>query len=277
MSKYDRVIPQKDLLDDKNLRKIISAKKDVEYLLDEIEYKYGVEILYATMVGSRVYGYHHKNSDYNIRFVYKKPMDEYLKVVRPREVLRLKQDQYEASGYDIRRFLHQHYLSNPLIYEMVESPVKCRKDKIGFEELMPFDENVLLKRFYQIAQHNYNKAYVEIPYKLRLVNVKRYLYSIRYILMWNVLISQKKSPPLTLKELMMGNRHIGIDYIEFIVKFMDFYQNRGVGDIGYIELSNMNSWISNSLRYMRSTYPLRQPNHRDSYYYDKRFLDLVKQ
>ena len=276
MSKYDKKeVPLVPSLEE-DVHELLDTTKDVEFFLEDIEVEHGVEILFATMVGSQVYGYNHKSSDINIRFVYKKPMDEYLHVCWRRDTIKERNYPYDMVGWDLKRFLHQHYLSNPLVYEWVNSPVRYGEDLIRLDELMMFDKNILCKRFYQVAQHNFNKAHKEIPYMLKFTDVKRYIYAIRYILMWNMLKSQKKSPPVTFKELLMGNKQIGAEYLQYIVDFMGYYRNQGRDEIGYIELSHMNSWINNSLIIMGSTYPLRPPKRYDCYYYDKRFIELLE-
>ena len=274
MSKYDKIDA-----DEKPKMEFfgkMDSVKDIKYALDEVENEYGVDVLYASLVGSRAFGYPNKYSDYKVRFVYIRPIDDYLKVCPQPLSIRFNQYKYHLVGWDLKRVLRQHYLSNPLLYDWFNSPMVYVNDKIGLEELMPFDRNILSKWFYLISQHSYNKSFKDIPHRLKLSDVRNYLTTARYILMWNVLHYNKEYPPVTMKELLMLNEKIDSEFIEFIVVFMDCYKSLGEKEFGYHELSHINSWINNSLRLMGNTYPLRPPTRKDCYYYNKRFLDLVK-
>ena len=274
MSKYDkREIIKPLTLDDWS--GAIDSEKDIVEILRRLEEENEIEILYASQIGSRIYGYSNKNSDYNVRFIYKPPLEEYMRVCHKNLSIEKKVYKYEVHGWDVRKALSQHYQSNPLLYEWTETPIKYFDDKIRFRELMPYDKNILLKRFYQVAQHSYNKGFNELPYKLSLRNIKEYLYSIRYILMWNVLYYQNEYPPITLKKLLYLNRDLDESVIDFILFFMQTYKEQSYEEMSYHELANMNSWISNSLRVMRNTYPLRPKKRNDCYYYNSRFLEIM--
>ena len=274
MSKYDRKEDIKPLTLE-SWNGIIDSEMDIKDILKKIEEENNIEILYAPLIGSRIYGYSNKNSDYNVRFIYKPVIEEYMRVCHKNMSIRKKVYKYDVLGWDVRKALNQHYQSNPSLYEWTETPVKYVKDKIRFNELMPYDKNVLLKRFYQIAQHNFNKGHNELPYKLSLQNIKEYLYSIRYILMWDVLYYDDEYPPITLKKLLYLNNWLDDDVVDFILFFMQTYKEQSYDELSYHELANMNSWISNSLRIMRNTYPLRSPKRRDCYYYNSKFLEIM--
>ena len=48
--------------------------------LKEIEIEKGVEILYAVESGSRAWGFASPDSDYDIRFIYKRKLNDYLRI-----------------------------------------------------------------------------------------------------------------------------------------------------------------------------------------------------
>lgn len=276
MSKYDRRLPEEiKPLTLNDWTGAINSDSDIQDILEKLEEDYEIEVLYASMIGSRVYGYSNENSDYNIRFIYKPPVEDYLRVCHKNMSIRKKVYKYDVLGWDVRRALGQHYQSNPQIYEWTQTPIRYHDDKIGFKDLMPYDSNVLLKRYYQIAEHNFNKAYKELPYKLSLRNIKEYLYSIRYILMWKVLYEKKEYPPLTFKKLLYLNKELDEDIVSYILFFMKTYKEQQYEELSYIELANINSWVSNSIRIMRNTYPLRPPKRRDCYYYNNRLWEIM--
>ena len=60
--------------------KINGIEKDVyDYVnkcLDEIENEFGVKVLYAVESGSRGWGFANEDSDYDVRFIYVRPLED---------------------------------------------------------------------------------------------------------------------------------------------------------------------------------------------------------
>ena len=57
--------------------------------LKEIENKENVKILLAVESGSRAWGLASRDSDYDVRFLYVRPMADYLRLERSRDVIEL--------------------------------------------------------------------------------------------------------------------------------------------------------------------------------------------
>lgn len=55
--------------------------------LDEIEKTEGVRILHAVESGSRAWGFASLDSDYDVRFVYVRSKEDYLRLDEPRDVI----------------------------------------------------------------------------------------------------------------------------------------------------------------------------------------------
>ena len=62
--------------------------------LDEIERKEGVRILHAVESGSRAWGFASPDSDYDVRFVYARPKEDYLRLDELRDVIEWQLDAY---------------------------------------------------------------------------------------------------------------------------------------------------------------------------------------
>ena len=60
--------------------------KYVNQELDKIEEKFGVKILYAVESGSRGWGFANETSDYDVRFIYIRPENDYLSIKEIRDV-----------------------------------------------------------------------------------------------------------------------------------------------------------------------------------------------
>lgn len=57
--------------------------------LKDVEQRYGVRVLYACESGSRGWGFASPDSDYDVRFLYVHPLEWYLRVDPPRDVIEL--------------------------------------------------------------------------------------------------------------------------------------------------------------------------------------------
>ena len=60
--------------------------------LREIENEYNVKVLLAVESGSRAWGFASPDSDFDVRFIYKRPRNEYLKLNQPRDVIEIPVD-----------------------------------------------------------------------------------------------------------------------------------------------------------------------------------------
>ena len=56
-------------------------------ILRSIEAEHGVRVLYACESGSRAWGFASPDSDYDVRFVYVRPLDGYLSLAPVRDVI----------------------------------------------------------------------------------------------------------------------------------------------------------------------------------------------
>jgi len=92
--------------------------------LRAIEAGHGVRILFAIEGGSRAWGFPSPDSGYDVRFVYAHPADWYLTVAPGRDVIEYPiDDEFDISGWDIRRTLNLLRKPHPLVLEWLSSPV----------------------------------------------------------------------------------------------------------------------------------------------------------
>ena len=84
--------------------------------LKEIEKEYGVRVLYAVESGSRAWGTHGPQSDYDVRFIYIRPREDYLRLEQPRDVLEFPiDDGWDMAGWDLRKTLQLLHNANSQI------------------------------------------------------------------------------------------------------------------------------------------------------------------
>ena len=95
--------------------------------LARTEREEGVRILLAVESGSRAWGFHSPNSDYDVRFIYMRPADWYLAVdlEERRDVIEYPiVDDIDLNGWDLRKALRLFWKSNPAFMEWIQSPIK---------------------------------------------------------------------------------------------------------------------------------------------------------
>ena len=92
--------------------------------LKEIESRYDVRILLAVESGSRAWGFASKDSDYDVRFIYVRPRDFYLRLDKTRDVIEWQlDDTLDINGWDITKTLTLLHSSNPTLFEWNSSPI----------------------------------------------------------------------------------------------------------------------------------------------------------
>lgn len=163
--------------------------------LEEIECDNNVTILFAIESGSRGWGFHSTDSDYDVRFVYKHNADWYLTIDEQRDVIELPVDEVlDINGWDIRKALKLAAKSNFVLWEWLQSPI-VYKEIAGIREQMLA---AIEGRFSPISvAHSYlslAKRTMEEHYKADTILMKKYFYIIRplFCALW---ISEKGTVP----------------------------------------------------------------------------------
>ena len=104
----------------------ISSKMQnvIEEQLKEIEEKENVKIIYCVESGSRAWGFASPDSDYDVRFIYVRNKEDYLKLNKNRDVIEWRLDDVlDINGWDIQKALRLLYKSNPTLIEWSMSPI----------------------------------------------------------------------------------------------------------------------------------------------------------
>lgn len=95
--------------------------------LERIERDNNVQILFASESGSRAWGFPSPDSDYDVRFVYLRPLDWYLSIDEGRDVIELPIDEeLDVNGWDIKKALDLLLNANPVLLEWLSSPIRYR-------------------------------------------------------------------------------------------------------------------------------------------------------
>jgi predicted nucleotidyltransferase len=159
----------------------------IQQEITNIEQKNQVQVLYACESGSRAWGFASPDSDYDVRFIYMQPRENYLSIRERKDVIELPINQdLDINGWDIRKALQLFLKSNGPLYEWLQSPI-VYKEETGFAEelrrLMPdyFSLRAGCHHYYSMARNSF-----ENDLQSDLVKLKKYFYSLRPALacMW---------------------------------------------------------------------------------------------
>ena len=121
--------------------------------LKKLEQQRDIKILFACESGSRGWGFHSPDSDYDVRFVYVHKKDWYLSIEDRKDFIEFpKDDILDITGYELRKMLKLFRSSNAVIFEWIQSPVMYRKNEAFLERI-----KLLVKEYYspKAGLHHY--------------------------------------------------------------------------------------------------------------------------
>lgn len=191
--------------------------------LHKIEQRENCRILLAVESGSRAWGFASPDSDYDVRFIYVRDKESYLKLNRPRDVIELPiNDVLDINGWDVDKALKLLHKSNPTVFEWFSSPVIYKTTPFAdqFKPVMQhyFSSKSGLWHYLQMASGNY-RDYL----KRDMVKAKKYFYVLRPILACRWILEKGTPPPMLFSELAASQLP---DYLEKIVaKLLDLKMN----------------------------------------------------
>ncbi|MDD3142526.1 MAG: nucleotidyltransferase domain-containing protein [Lachnospiraceae bacterium] len=170
--------------------------------LKEIEEKENVKIIAAVESGSRAWGFSSPDSDYDVRFIYVRQLEDYLRLDKIRDVIEWQLDDVlDINGWDLKKALQLMHDSNPTIFEWCASPIlyKSSDEFLKLKKIRPdyFSVKKSLYHYWHMASNNY-QAYLQGEE----VKIKKYFYVIRPLLAAEWIVKKGIQPPMLFSELM---------------------------------------------------------------------------
>lgn len=173
----------------------------IQEKLREIEGRENCRILLAVESGSRAWGFASPDSDYDVRFIYVRPRESYLRLNRLRDVIELPVDDVlDINGWDLDKTLKLLYKSNPTVFEWFSSPLVYQTTPFAesFKSVMRryFLSKSSLWHYLHMADGNYRES-------LRggMVKAKKYFYVLRPVLACRWILERETPPPMLFSEL----------------------------------------------------------------------------
>ena len=170
--------------------------------LHEIEQMEKVRILLAVESGSRAWGFASPDSDYDVRFIYIRDKEDYLRLNTMRDVIELPVDEVlDINGWDLQKTLRLLYKSNSTLFEWFSSPIVYMESDFAdlFRRVMNdyFSSKRSLYHYISMAEGNY-REYL----KGGMVKAKKYFYVLRPVLACRWVLEKQTPPPMLFSELM---------------------------------------------------------------------------
>ena len=174
--------------------------------LDAIEREHGVRILLAVESGSRAWRFPSQDSDYDVRFLYLQPVENYLTVAPKRDVIERPIDAtLDVNGWDLRKALQLLVRSNAVLLEWLTSPVRYRDSGGIPESLLQLARGTAgVTALSYHYDHQARRSFDEIIASDGGTRLKTYCYALRSALALLWLRRHGHPPPMDLPSLMAG-------------------------------------------------------------------------
>lgn len=180
------------------------ARVRIDAALAEVERSEGVRVLLAVESGSRAWGFASPDSDYDVRFIYARPLADYLAISTPRDVIGRPIDGLlDLGGWDVRKALGLAVRSNAVLLEWLASPVVYRRDPAAAADLAALAQAAA---HLPALEHHYDRLVrgawpAEAGGPIRL---KAYFYALRAALALLWLRRNRTPAPMSLPALLDG-------------------------------------------------------------------------
>lgn len=177
--------------------------RDILMELNKIEQEEQVRIVYACESGSRAWGFPSKDSDYDVRFIYVRPVDWYLSIFDKRDVIeRPISNLLDINGWDLRKALLLFRKSNPPLLEWLQSPIPYYTKYTVAAQIrgispLTFSPKSCMYHYLNMAKGNY-RDYLQGEH----VKIKKYFYVLRPILACGWIETYNTMPPIEFDHLM---------------------------------------------------------------------------
>ncbi|MDC9820738.1 nucleotidyltransferase domain-containing protein [Pectobacterium polonicum] len=190
---------------EKDYRVDAAMRTRIKLVLQDVEERYQVKVLYACESGSRGWGFASPDSDYDVRFLYVHRPEWYLRVEAQRDVIELPiDDELDVCGWEWRKALGLLKRANPTLIEWLDSPVVYQEDRDATSALRAavptwFSPSKARWHYLSMARKNF-RGYLQEE----TVRLKKYFYVLRPLLAVRWIEAGKGMPPMRFSQLLAG-------------------------------------------------------------------------
>ena len=177
--------------------------KAIQHLLADICHRESIDILYACESGSRAWGFASSDSDYDIRFLYRRPIKDSYQIHDLPDTIEIPiKDDLDPGGWDLRKALQLLHKSNGALIEWLHSPIIYQKKETFHEELKILAHSSLDRK--NLANHyrGMAKRVLNIDLATSEPTGKAYLYALRATLAGLHVLIHGTPPPVEFAKLL---------------------------------------------------------------------------
>ena len=233
-------------------------REKIQAQLHRIEDEEHIKIFLAVESGSWAWGFASPDSDYDVRFVYVRRTEDYLRLEMVRDVIELPiDDVLDINGWDLQKTLRLLHKSNPTLFEWFSSPIVYQKTEFAdeFRDLMMhyFSSKKTLYHYISMAEGNY-REYL----KGDLVRAKKYFYVLRPVLACQWILDRGTPPPMLFSELLKAE--LPVELIDVVNQLLELKMNSP--EVKLIKrISEINEYLDESIPSIKSAVRLLDDSH----------------
>jgi len=181
-------------------------RQTIPHRLTTIERRENIRVLFACESGSRAWGFASPDSDYDVRFIYVRPMWDYLRVDPPRDVIEQPlSDDLDINGWDLFKAMGLLRKSNPPLLEWLGSPIIYTQrgdfaDRVRTLADQYFSLRRCCEHYRSMAKNNW-QSYIEAR---DVVHLKKYLYALRPMMCAQWVMRHATFPPTAFRDVCDG-------------------------------------------------------------------------
>lgn len=183
----------------------MSVDAAIAAALTQIEHEHDLKVLYAAESGSRAWGFASPDSDYDVRYIYLKPLTWYLSVAEARDVHEaMLPGDLDLAGWELRKSLRLYakgnmalneWLGSAIVYRQPDPVVIKMRDGLGqwFQPLQG------LHHYLSMARGTIDKHLLSDQ-----VPIKKLFYALRPLLACRWICQHLSQPPTAFATLLAG-------------------------------------------------------------------------
>jgi hypothetical protein len=243
--------------------------------ISRLEQEENVRVIHAIESGSRAWGFASPDSDFDVRFIYIRKPEYYLKLEKTRDVIEWALDEVlDINGWDLQKTLRLLHNSNPTLFEWSNSPIIYKTTSFWTNVKQEINDWFLTKagvyHYLSTAKSNY-REYLRGD----MVKLKKYFYVIRPILACKWILSHNCPPPMLFSELVESEleadmRPIIYDLLELKSKTPEVGEGKRIDEL--------NAYIEKNLEQLKEIADsLPRDNKKDWERLNEIFLTALKQ
>lgn len=223
---------------------MIQMREKIQEQLRRIEEAENIKILFAVESGSRAWGFASPDSDYDVRFIYIRRLEDYLRLNTIRDVIELPiDDALDINGWDLQKTLRLLHKSNPTLFEWFSSPIVYQETEFSdkFRDLMMhyFSSKKTMYHYVSMAEGNY-REYL----KGDLIRAKKYFYVLRPVLACQWILDWGTPPPMLFSELLKAE--LPVELIDVVNQLLELKMNSP--EVKLIKrISEINEYLDESI------------------------------